>query len=117
MSTNSSISTKKQNGGKTNPKYVDLLELDKPIAGQQFGCFSFITPEKILKQKEMFFFESFLKKWEFTKSITSWWNGKPRTRSESTGMDSASSRTSASSRRMRALSRRAASSTNGSLVG
>ena len=37
--------------GSENPKYVDLLELDKPIAGQQFGCFSFITPEKILKQK------------------------------------------------------------------
>lgn len=55
--------------GSENPKYVDLLELDKPIAGQQFGCFSFITPEKILKQKEMFFFESFLKKWEFTKSM------------------------------------------------
>ena len=55
--------------GSENPKYVDLLELDKPIAGQQFGCFSFITPEKILKQKEMFFFELFLKKWEFTKSM------------------------------------------------
>ena len=55
--------------GSENPKYVDLLELDNPIAGQQFGCFSFITPEKILKQKEMFFFESFLKKWEFTKSM------------------------------------------------
>jgi hypothetical protein len=55
--------------GSENPKYVDLLELDKPIAGQQFGCFSFITPEKILKQKEMFIFEEFLKKWEFSKSM------------------------------------------------
>jgi hypothetical protein len=55
--------------GSENPKYVDLLELDKPIAGQQFGCFSFITPEKILKQKEMFLFEEFLKKWEFSKSM------------------------------------------------
>jgi hypothetical protein len=60
---------KLRNDGSANPKYADLLELDKPIAGQQFGCFSFITPEKILKQKEMFFFESFLKKWEFTKSM------------------------------------------------
>jgi len=60
---------KSRNDGSANPKYVDLLELDKPIAGQQFGCFSFITPEKILKQKEMFFFESFLKKWELTKSM------------------------------------------------
>jgi hypothetical protein len=60
---------KQRNDGSPNPKYVDLLELDKAIAGQQFGCFSFITPEKILKQKEMFFFESFLKKWEFSKSM------------------------------------------------
>ena len=55
--------------GSPNPKYVDLLEVDKPIAGQTFGCFSFITPEKILKQKEMFFFEEFLKRWEFSKSM------------------------------------------------
>ena len=60
---------KQRTDGSPNPKYVDLLELDKPIAGQQFGCFSFITPEKILKQKEMFFFEEFLKKWEFSKSM------------------------------------------------
>jgi hypothetical protein len=55
--------------GKPNPKYVDLLEVDKPIAGQTFGCFSFITPEKILKQREKFFFEKFLKKWELSKSM------------------------------------------------
>jgi hypothetical protein len=55
--------------GSSNPKYVDLLEVDKPIAGQSFGCFSFITPEKILKQKEMYFFEEFLKRWEFSKSM------------------------------------------------
>jgi hypothetical protein len=55
--------------GKPNPKYVDLLDVDKTIANQNFGCFSFITPEKILKQKEMFYFEKFLKKWEFKKSM------------------------------------------------
>ena len=61
---------RKQNkDGSPNSKYVDLLEVDKPIAGQAFGCFSFITPEKILKQKEMFFFEEFLKRWEFSKSM------------------------------------------------
>jgi hypothetical protein len=48
---------------------VDLLEEDKPIAGQKFVCVSFVTPEKILKQKEMFFFEEFLKTWEFNKSM------------------------------------------------
>ena len=60
---------KKMKNGKPNPKYVDLLDVDKSIAGQNFGCFSFITPEKILKQKEMFYFEKFLNKWEFKKSM------------------------------------------------
>lgn len=55
--------------GKTNPKYVDLLDEDKPIAGQKFVCVSFVSPEKLLKQKEMFFFEEFLKKWDFNKSM------------------------------------------------
>jgi hypothetical protein len=53
--------------GKPNPKYVDLLEEDKPISGQSFACFSFISPEKTIKNKEVFFFEEFLKKWEFNK--------------------------------------------------
>ena len=55
--------------GLPNPKYVDLLEVDKSIAGQNYGCFSFITPEKIVKQREMFFFEEFLKSWELSKSM------------------------------------------------
>jgi hypothetical protein len=55
--------------GSVNPKYVDLLEVDKPIAGQAFGCFSFISPEKILKQRETFYFEEFLKQWEMNKSM------------------------------------------------
>jgi hypothetical protein len=60
---------KKMENGKANPKYVDLLEEDKAIAGQKFVCVSFISPEKILKQKEVFFFEEFLKKWELNKSM------------------------------------------------
>jgi len=55
--------------GKINPKYVDLLEEDKPIAGQKFVCVSFCSPEKILKEKQIYFFEQFLKKWEFNKSM------------------------------------------------
>tara|TARA_B110000037_G_scaffold205254_1_gene250006 strand:+ start:60 stop:989 length:930 start_codon:yes stop_codon:yes gene_type:complete len=54
--------------GSKNAKYVDLLEEDKPIAGQKFACVSFVSPEKILKKKEVFFFEEFLKHWDFTKS-------------------------------------------------
>jgi hypothetical protein len=60
---------RKQNGGKPNSKYVDLLEEDKGIAGQKFVCVSFCSPEKILKEKQLFFFEQFLKKWEFSKSM------------------------------------------------
>jgi hypothetical protein len=60
---------KKTKNGSKNPKYVDLLEEDKPIANQKFVCVSFVSPEKILKQKEVFFFEEFLKKWDFSKSM------------------------------------------------
>jgi len=55
--------------GKPNPKYVDLLEEDKPIANQKFVCVSFVSPENILKKKELFFFEEFLKKWDLNKSM------------------------------------------------
>jgi hypothetical protein len=54
---------------KTSPTYVDLLEEDKPIAGQKFACLSFVSPEDILEQKSHFFFREFLKVWEFNKSV------------------------------------------------
>lgn len=60
---------RKQVNGKINAKYVDLLEEDKPIASQKFVCVSFVSPEKIIKQKEVFYFEEFLKKWDFNKSM------------------------------------------------
>ena len=60
---------RKQVNSKVNPKYVDLLEEDKPIAGQKFVCVSFCSPDKILKEKQIFFFEEFLKKWDFNKSM------------------------------------------------
>ena len=55
--------------GKPNPKYVDVLSEDAPIAGQSFGCFSFLSPENILKQKNHFMFEQFLKTWALKKSM------------------------------------------------
>jgi len=60
---------KEKKDGTPNPKYVDLLDVDKPIAGQAFGCMSFISPEKTLKQREMYYFEEFLKQWEMNKSM------------------------------------------------
>jgi hypothetical protein len=67
--TQTSFERKINEDGTNNPKYVDLLEEDKPIAGQKFVCISFVSPDKILKLKEMFYFEEFLKKWDFSKSM------------------------------------------------
>ena len=46
---------------KNDPKYIDLLDEDMPVAGQKFVCLSFISPEKVIQQKEMYFFAKFLK--------------------------------------------------------
>ena len=50
-------------------KHVDLLDEDKPIAGQKFVCLSFVSPEKIIKQREIFMFEKFIEQWDFSKSM------------------------------------------------
>ena len=55
--------------GKENPKYVDLCEEDATIPSQKFVCISFISPEKILKQREQYIFEKYVQQWEFSKSI------------------------------------------------
>ena len=39
-------------------KYVDLLDEDKPIAEQKFVCLSFISPEYVIKNKELFFLKT-----------------------------------------------------------
>jgi hypothetical protein len=38
----------------------DFLEVDTKIPGQNYVCLSFVSPEKILKQKEVFFMTKFL---------------------------------------------------------
>lgn len=50
-------------------KHVDLLDEDKPLAGQKFVCLSFVSPEKIIKQRENFMFEKFVQQWDFSKSM------------------------------------------------
>ena len=55
--------------GTPNAKYVDLLDEDRPVAGQKFVCMSFVSPEKVLKQKEMFMFEAFLKHFDLDKAM------------------------------------------------
>ena len=41
-------------------KKEDYLEVDKPIPGQEYVCMSFISPEKVLKQKELYMFNKFM---------------------------------------------------------
>lgn len=66
---NTNFTRKVAEDGKENPKYVDLLEEDKPISGQKFACVSFVSPENILKQKDHFYFQEFLKDFDMTKSV------------------------------------------------
>jgi len=52
-----------------NSTKADLLDEDKTIAGQKFVCVSFVSPENILKKKEMFCFDQFVKMWDMSKSL------------------------------------------------
>ena len=61
--------TSRKNNTKKTQVYADLLEEDKPIAGQKFVCVSFVSPEKIIKNKELYYFQEFLKTWDFNKSM------------------------------------------------
>jgi hypothetical protein len=63
------FSRKMQKNGTINPKYVDLLDEDKPLSGQKFVCVSFVSPENILIQKNNYLFAEFLKHYDFSKSI------------------------------------------------
>ena len=49
-------------------KLIDLLDEDKPIAEQKFTCLSFISPEKIIENKNEFLFQEFAKQYHFNKS-------------------------------------------------
>lgn len=54
--------------GTPNVKYVDLLSVDPPMAEQNYMCVSFVSPDKIIKQKNAFLFERFVKNFELDKS-------------------------------------------------
>ena len=66
----SKFERKKTADGKSNTKYVDVLEEDDSVAGQKFACISFISPEKILQKRETFLFDQFVQQWDFTKSMS-----------------------------------------------
>lgn len=69
FSHNRKLETRFNSDGSENEKYIDLLDEDKPIAAQKFACISFVSPEHILKRKEIFMFEKFIKSWDFHKSL------------------------------------------------
>lgn len=56
--------------GKLNERYVDLLNEDPVIPSQQYGCYSFVSPEKIIRKREMFMFEKFVKQWQYSKALS-----------------------------------------------
>lgn len=55
-----SFERKQLPNGQPNPKYIDLCDEDAPISGQKFACLSFISPEKVLKRRELFYLNSLL---------------------------------------------------------
>jgi len=65
----SNFEKKKLPDGKPNPKYVDLLDEDTPIAGQKFFCASFVSPEKVVTKRELYLFQQFVKQWDMSKSL------------------------------------------------
>ena len=69
MSKPKGVTLQKNDDGTNNPEYVDVLNEDKPISGQKFACISFISPEKILADKNVFFFKQFVNQWDATKSM------------------------------------------------
>lgn len=42
----------------------DFLDTDPAIRGQEYCCLSFISPEKVLERKDLFFFREFMKFYE-----------------------------------------------------
>ena len=61
MSDTTGFTKRLNSDGSENKKYVDVLDEDKPIANQKFTCVSFVSPENILKDKNLYFFNEFLK--------------------------------------------------------
>lgn len=69
-SNNKTFEKKITPSGKLNQRYVDLLNEDPIIPSQQYGCYSFVSPENTIKQKNIFLFEKFVKQWEYSKSLS-----------------------------------------------
>jgi hypothetical protein len=68
MSKKSSFERTYLDNGQINPKFVDVLSEDPPIQGQKYAIVSFITPESILKNRDLYFFERFVKQWDIVEA-------------------------------------------------
>ncbi len=53
----------------TEEKKEVFLEADKEIPGQHYVCMSFLSPEKVLANKDQYFFTEFLKDYEIQHKI------------------------------------------------
>jgi hypothetical protein len=53
----------------TEEKKEVYLEADKEVPGQHYCCLSFISPQKVLKNKDLYFFSEFLKDYEIQYKI------------------------------------------------
>jgi hypothetical protein len=51
----------------TPVKEMDFLESDPSLRNQNYACISFISPEDVIKKKEAYFFETYIK--DFSKSM------------------------------------------------
>ena len=51
---------------------VDYLDQDPPLRGQNYVCLSFVSPEDVIKKKEVYFFEEFMK--SFSADMTEWFS-------------------------------------------
>lgn len=60
---------KEQDTDKEQETVIDLLDEDRTISGQKYVCLSFISPENHIKRKELFYFEKYLKNFEFRKTF------------------------------------------------
>jgi hypothetical protein len=54
---------------KVTEREFDHLEADKEIPGQRYACLSFVSPNKVLKDKSVFMFSEFLKDYEIQYKI------------------------------------------------
>ena len=61
--------TSNSNLPKDKETVIDLLDEDRTISGQKYVCLSFISPENHIKRKELFYFEKYLKNFEFRKTF------------------------------------------------